>query len=182
MEVLIDRLESDIGPITLACAEGALRVVHFDCDEPAMVAHLEARLGRLSVKGVANPLGCTERIQAYFGGDITALDEIRAEPFGTAFQQQVWRELRKVRPGSTVSYGELAGAIGKPSASRAVGMANARNPIAIVIPCHRVIGSDGSLTGYAGGMMRKRWLLEHEGARIDLRMPLFEASGVAVAG
>jgi methylated-DNA-[protein]-cysteine S-methyltransferase len=182
MELLIDTLESEIGAITLACADGALRAVHFERDESSMLGGLAAQFGQVVARRSDNPLGYTERLRAYLDRDFEALEDIRAEPAGTAFQQQVWRELRKVRPGTTVSYGELADAIGKPSASRAVGMANAKNPIAIVIPCHRVIGSDGSLTGYAGGLMRKRWLLEHEGVRIDWGLPLFEAAGAAMAG
>ena len=181
MELLIDTLETEIGAITLACVEGALRAVHFERDESSMIGGLMAQFGAVTVRRSDNPLGYTERFRAYLDRDFEALDEIRVEPAGTAFQQEVWRELRKVRPGTTVSYGMLAETIGKPSASRAVGMANAKNPIAIVIPCHRVIGSDGSLTGYAGGLVRKRWLLEHEGVRIDWGMPLFEVAGIAMA-
>ena len=181
MELLIDTLETEIGAITLACADGALRAVHFERDESSMIGGLVAQFGPVTVRRWENPLRYTERFRAYLDRDFEALDGIKVEPAGTAFQQEVWRELRKVRPGTTVSYGELAETIGKPSASRAVGMANAKNPIAIVIPCHRVIGSDGSLTGYAGGLVRKRWLLEHEGVRIDWGMPLFEAAGIAMA-
>ncbi|TMA44133.1 MAG: methylated-DNA--[protein]-cysteine S-methyltransferase, partial [Deltaproteobacteria bacterium] len=90
---------------------------------------------------------------------------IRVDPGGTEFQRRVWGALRKVPPGRTVSYGELARAVGAPGAARAVGAANGSNPVGIVIPCHRVIGADGSLTGYAGGVERKEWLLGHEGNR-----------------
>jgi methylated-DNA-[protein]-cysteine S-methyltransferase len=181
MELLIDTLESEIGAITLVCGEGALRTLDFERDELSILDGLESRFGQVVVRRTDNPLGYTERLRAYLDRDFGALDDIRVEPAGTTFQQHVWRELRKVRPGSTVSYGEIAGVIGRPSASRAVGMANARNPIAIVIPCHRVIGADGSLTGYAGGLVRKRWLLEHEGVRIEWGMPLFESAGIAMA-
>ena len=88
---------------------------------------------------------------------------IAVDPAGTAFQREVWSALQRIPTGSTASYSDIAVAVGRPAAVRAVGLANARNPIAVVIPCHRVVGRDGSLTGYAGGLERKRWLLEHEG-------------------
>ena len=85
---------------------------------------------------------------------------------GTPFQKTVWKTLRKIECGHTISYAELARRIGRPSAVRAVGLANGQNPVSVVVPCHRVIGSDGRLTGYGGGLPRKKWLLEHEGAKI----------------
>lgn len=103
-------------------------------------------------------------ILRYLEGDMKALSTIPCETGGTDFQQTVWRALQTIPPGQTVSYKELAETIGKPTASRAVARANALNPISLIYPCHRVIGSDGSLTGYAGGLERKAWLLKHEGA------------------
>jgi len=97
-------------------------------------------------------------------GDLGAVDDILVEPGGTPFQRDVWMALRRVPAGTTVTYAQLAQTVGRPAASRAVGAANGRNPVSIVIPCHRMIGSDGSLTGYGGGLHRKRWLLGHEGA------------------
>lgn len=102
-----------------------------------------------------------EQLTAYFAGELREF-ELQLDPEGTEFQQAVWRQLRAIPFGSTMSYGELARRVGNPAASRAVGAANGRNPIAIVVPCHRVIGSDGSLTGYGGGLPRKTWLLQHE--------------------
>ena len=102
------------------------------------------------------------RLRAYFDGDVAALDAIAVEPEGTTFERRVWRELRRIRPGKPITYGELARRAGSPGAARAAGAACGRNPIAIVIPCHRVVGSTGSLTGYGGGIERKRWLIEHE--------------------
>jgi len=99
---------------------------------------------------------------AYFAGRLEAIDALRVASSGTPFQNQVWSALRRIPRGRTSSYGALAKAIGRPAAVRAVGLANGSNPIAIVVPCHRVIGADASLTGYAGGLERKRWLLEHE--------------------
>jgi methylated-DNA-[protein]-cysteine S-methyltransferase len=106
--------------------------------------------------------GIVRRVRDYFDGAITALDDIPVSPGGTPFQQRVWAALRHVPAGRTTSYGALAAAIGCPGGARAVGVANATNPVAIVVPCHRVIGANGALTGYGGGLDRKRWLLAHE--------------------
>jgi len=105
--------------------------------------------------------GC---IGAYFEGDLTALDDIAVRMTGSAFQLRVWAALRRIPAGTTTTYGQLAAQIGRPSAARAVGLANGANPLAIVVPCHRVIGADGSLAGYGGGLARKAWLLRHERA------------------
>jgi methylated-DNA-[protein]-cysteine S-methyltransferase len=105
-------------------------------------------------------------IEAYFSGELSALDPLRTETGGTSFQRQVWAALRAIPVGATTSYGQLAATIGRPKAVRAVGLANGSNPIALVVPCHRVIGADASLTGYGGGIERKRWLLEHEGVHL----------------
>jgi methylated-DNA-[protein]-cysteine S-methyltransferase len=101
------------------------------------------------------------QLQAYFAGELQEFD-LPLAPQGTEFQKKVWRELCRIPFGETISYGELARRIGQPTACRAVGLANGRNPIAIIVPCHRVIGADGSLTGYGGGIDRKKWLLGHE--------------------
>jgi methylated-DNA-[protein]-cysteine S-methyltransferase len=115
---------------------------------------------------VASPRDAiAEALTAYFAGELHALDAIEvAFEVGTPFQRLVWSELTKIPVGATISYAELARRIGRPSAVRAVGAANGKNPIALVVPCHRVIGADGSLTGYGGGLDRKEWLLHHEGA------------------
>ena len=101
---------------------------------------------------------------AYFEGELDAIERVPTASIGTAFQRRVWTALRLIPAGSTLSYGALAARLGVPAAARAVGMANGANPIAIVVPCHRVIGADAALTGYGGGLERKRWLLDHEGA------------------
>lgn len=108
--------------------------------------------------------GVADKLRAYFAGDVDALDAIAAEGDGSVFQRDVWKHLREVRAGTTVSYGELAAIVGKPTAARAVGMANATNPIALIVPCHRVIRTGGGLGGYYYGLEYKRWLLLHEGA------------------
>lgn len=133
-----------------------------------------------------------EALERYFAGELVALDHVAIAPAGTAFQKAVWNELRKVRPGESLSYAELADRLGRPRAVRAVGQANAKNPLAIVVPCHRVVSSDGSLGGYAWGAQRKAFLLEHENvARLQPRpkrprraaplppapLPLFEKLG-----
>jgi methylated-DNA-[protein]-cysteine S-methyltransferase len=106
--------------------------------------------------------GALDSIEKYFAGQLDAVLPLLVAPAGTPFQQSVWRELRKIPAGDFLSYAELAERVGKPKAVRAVGQANARNPVAIVIPCHRVVASDGGLGGYAAGRERKAWLLEHE--------------------
>jgi methylated-DNA-[protein]-cysteine S-methyltransferase len=103
-------------------------------------------------------------LSRYFGGELDAIESVGVELNGTEFQKRVWQALRRIPAGSTLSYAEVARRIGDRTAVRAVGAANGANPVAIVVPCHRVIGSDGALTGYGGGLDRKRWLLEHEHA------------------
>lgn len=105
-----------------------------------------------------------DSLLAYLEGKLDAIDAITVETGGTAFQRSVWEGLRSIPVGTTMSYGDFATRIGRPKAVRAVGHANGSNPICIVVPCHRLIGADGSLTGYGGGLPRKRWLLDHEAA------------------
>ena len=115
------------------------------------------------VKGTA-PSHVRNALDAYFNGQITALDDLVTATGGTDFQKVVWRALRTIPAGATCSYGDLAAKIGKPKAVRAVGLANGANPIAIIVPCHRVIGANGTLTGYGGGLSRKQWLINYERA------------------
>lgn len=110
---------------------------------------------------------CVLQLEAFFKGRRTAFD-LPLRPNGTAFQQSVWNELQNIPFGKTVTYMDMAKRLGDTKVIRAAGTANGKNPIAIVIPCHRVIGSDGSLTGYAGGLKRKQWLLEHESSQTSL--------------
>src|SRR6185436_14131737 len=117
-------------------------------------------------QGVARPGPLTRdavaRLERYFAGELAAIDDVAVALKGTAFQLSVWRELRKIPAGDFISYAELAERVGKPRAVRAVGQANAKNPVALVVPCHRVVSSDGALGGYAAGGDRKAWLLAHE--------------------
>jgi methylated-DNA-[protein]-cysteine S-methyltransferase len=119
-------------------------------------------------------------ISAYFAGELRDFSLAFALD-GTPFQRRVWAELSKIPYGTTISYGELARRVGDPKASRAVGLANGRNPVSIVVPCHRVIGANGSLTGYGGGIERKRWLLEHEGVLPRTSIDLFGKAPQPVA-
>jgi methylated-DNA-[protein]-cysteine S-methyltransferase len=145
------RIESPLGEIAFVVRDGRLTALEFT----------GRREGGAPAPETAD---VAARLEAYFQGDLDALEAIETDAGGTEFQRLVWRELRRIPVGETRSYKEIARAIGRPRAVRAVGAANGQNPIGIVVPCHRVIGADGSLTGYAGGIERKRWLLEHEGA------------------
>jgi methylated-DNA-[protein]-cysteine S-methyltransferase len=121
-------------------------------------------IGRTILREVSRPSEAGRSLQAYFEGDLDAITRLPTATNGTDFQRAVWDALRRIPVGHTISYGALALQIGRPTATRAVGLANGANPIAIVIPCHRVIGANASLTGYGGGLDRKRWLLAHESA------------------
>jgi methylated-DNA-[protein]-cysteine S-methyltransferase len=111
-------------------------------------------------------------LTAYFAGDLAALDRVEVAASGTSFQHAVWDALRRIPAGETMSYVDVAREIGVPGASRAVGTANASNPVGVIVPCHRVVRADGSIGGYGGGVERKRWLLAHEGAKVALPLPL----------
>jgi methylated-DNA-[protein]-cysteine S-methyltransferase len=164
MELLLDRVASPIGTITIISDGEFLLALEFEDYDDRMRRLLKIHVGDFTLKELPNPSGLSDRIRAYFAGDLAAIDDIAVETGGTPFQREVWMALRRIPAGSTTTYGELAKTIGRPSAVRAVGMANGSNPIPIVVPCHRVIGSNGTLTGYGGGLPRKRWLLAHEGA------------------
>lgn len=141
---------------------GTLWAAEFHDDE----ARIAASLGRFitaPVQSAPAPPHIIDSFRRWFAGDLAALDGLKLARLGSAFEQRVWEELRRIPAGATRSYGEMARLLGDANASRAVGIANSRNPLAIVVPCHRVIGADGSLTGYAGGLHRKDWLLRHEG-------------------
>lgn len=166
--LLIDRFESPIGEVLLVSDGESLRALDFDDCEERMTEQLARSDGNPRLEERDDPQGFSSALKAYFGGALDALDALPAEPAGTAFQRAVWAALREIPCGATTSYGALAAQLGRPSASRAVGAANGLNPVAVVVPCHRVIGADGSLTGYAGGLARKRWLLAHEGALLDV--------------
>jgi len=165
LQLLIDRIDTPIGELLLVTDDGGkLRALDWADYEDRMLRLLRLHYGKngFKLEPARNPHGLTDKINSYFAGDVEAIDEITVQTAGTAFQRSVWNELRNIPGGSAISYGKLAEQIARPKAVRAVGLANGSNPIGIVVPCHRVIGSNGSLTGYGGGLERKRWLLEHE--------------------
>lgn len=147
---------SPVGPLSLASDGAALTQLEFEGARHAQPSH---------PRGADKILDQARReLDAYFAGKLRAFT-VPVAPRGTPFQERVWAELLKIPYGATRSYGALAAAIGSPKGSRAVGLANGRNPVAIIVPCHRVIGADGSLTGYGGGVERKTFLLELEQGR-----------------
>jgi methylated-DNA-[protein]-cysteine S-methyltransferase len=160
----LDRLPTPIGEALLVTDEaGFLRAFDWADREAAMSRLLRRHYGSLRPEPGAAPGPMKRLVRQYFEGDIGCLGAIEWRTAGTPFQQSVWKALTRIAPGETLSYGALAAKIGRPTSVRAVGHANGDNPISVVVPCHRVIGSDGSLTGYGGGIERKRWLLKHEG-------------------
>lgn len=165
LTLLIDRIATPLGAFALVTDEaGRLHAAEWtDCmDRMERSLRILHGADGYSLKGARNPGGASAALRAYFAGDIAAIDALPVAEIGTAFQQLMWRNLRKVPAGRTMSYGDFARRIGKPAAIRAVGAANGANPISVVVPCHRLVGADGSLTKYGGGLHRKHWLLEHE--------------------
>ena len=175
LRLLIDRTETPIGElVVVADREGRLRAIDWTDYEARMRQLLRLHYGEGGFELVPerNPGGLTAVMRRYFAGELGVIVGLPVETAGTAFQRTVWAALRDIPCGATVSYAELARRIGKPAAVRAVGLANGSNPVSIVVPCHRVVGSNGSLTGYGGGIERKRWLLAHEGhATPQTRLP-----------
>jgi methylated-DNA-[protein]-cysteine S-methyltransferase len=156
----IDHLDTPLGRLAIVADATALRAVGWTDRHERM----EGTLGDATLVSASDTGGFTSALRAYFEGDTSAIDSLPVGAWvGTPFQRSVWRALRDIPCGETISYGELARRIGNPAAVRAVGLANGANPVGIVVPCHRVIGANGTLTGYGGGIERKRWLLEHEG-------------------
>jgi methylated-DNA-[protein]-cysteine S-methyltransferase len=165
LRLLVDYIETPIGELAIVADEaGRLRAVEWTDHDDNMERSLRLHYGAhgFSLTPARNPAGLSAKMRAYFAENLKAIDDLPVATGGTDFQLQVWRALRQIPCGETISYGELARRIGRPAAVRAVGLANGSNPISVVVPCHRVIGSDGSLTGYGGGIERKRWLLAHE--------------------
>jgi methylated-DNA-[protein]-cysteine S-methyltransferase len=153
-------MESPVGPLAIAGDDAGLRFIFFHADKPASRSRPD---WQESNRGVVRET--IRQLKAYFSRELTRFD-LPLSPEGTPFQLAVWRELERIPYGEVISYGELARRIGKPKASRAVGAANGANPIPIVVPCHRVIGSNGTLTGFGGGLPIKEKLLALERARL----------------
>lgn len=163
MTLTLDRIPSPVGEVLVVVdADGAVRALDFHDFEERMRRLLRRHYGEVALTPGRAPEAVREAVRAYFSGDLSALDGVEVRTGGTDFQRSVWKALRDIPAGETRSYGQLAAAIGAPKAVRAVGLANGANPVGVIVPCHRVIGSSGKLTGYAGGLERKRWLLAHE--------------------
>jgi len=164
---LLERVPTPLGEMLIVCDEqGLLRALDWH-DHEARMRELMRRQypgDATHLRDTSQASEATQSMQAYFEGDIAAIHRLQVATGGTTFQRQVWATLRAIPDGETISYGELARRIGNPTAVRAVGLANGANPVGIVLPCHRVIGSNRSLTGYGGGLARKQWLLQHEKA------------------
>ena len=156
-------LESPIGPLGVAAEDGVLVAVTFNGLAPLRAWGTRV-LGPSTWAEAPDPAGVCTLLRRFFDGELDALTAVPVRLHGTAFQRRTWEALRRIPSGATWSYRRLAEELGDQRATRAVGAANGQNPIPVVIPCHRVIGSDGSLTGFGGGLERKRWLLQHEGA------------------
>ena len=167
----LDRLPTPIGTALLVTdEEGVLRAFNWTDYEAAMLAWLARHYPKAKLVEGRAPPPVRGPFEAYFRGDANALETVPWRASGTPFQLKVWEALCTIPAGETLSYAGLAERIGRPTAVRAVGLANGSNPVAVVVPCHRVIGSNGSLTGYGGGLPRKQWLLELEGVRAKGRL------------
>jgi methylated-DNA-[protein]-cysteine S-methyltransferase len=165
----LERMPTPIGTaLVVTDGAGTLRAFNWTDHEDQMLKWIARRYRGTPLSEGRGPL--RSRFDAYFAGETDAFSTMAWHGEGTAFQQTVWAALCTIPAGETLSYAGLAARIGRPTAVRAVGLANGSNPVALVVPCHRVIGADGSLTGYGGGLHRKRWLLEHEGAHFAGRL------------
>jgi O-6-methylguanine DNA methyltransferase len=166
MKLWIDEFDSVLGTILLVSDGESVRALDYVEYRERMERLLRSHYGSFELHAACDPGGASAAIQAYLSGGLRALNEVPVATGGTAFQRRVWARLRQIPVGATTTYGELAREFGMSNGARAVGLANGSNPIAIIVPCHRVIGANGKLTGYAGGLERKQWLLAHEGARL----------------
>jgi methylated-DNA-[protein]-cysteine S-methyltransferase len=177
----LDHIATPVGEVLLVTdAEGAVRALDF--------ADFEERMMRLLKRHAPGAVLVARRderarraVEAWFAGDLGALDGLVVKTAGTAFQTAVWAALKSIPAGETRSYGQLAAAVGSPKAVRAAGLANGQNPVALIVPCHRVIGANGTLTGYAGGLERKRWLLAHEAAAVQAPSRNRRLAGLSVS-
>jgi methylated-DNA-[protein]-cysteine S-methyltransferase len=177
---LINHLITPIGEMLIVeDREGNLRAVDWVDHESRMQRLLRIHYGEngFVLDSAHTPSNLTSQIARYFEGDITSLNVLPVQTHGTPFQREVWHALRTIPCGKTISYAQLARQLGRPAAVRAVGLANGSNPIGVVIPCHRVIGANGSLTGYGGGIERKAWLLKHELGQSKILLPSVDSQG-----
>jgi methylated-DNA-[protein]-cysteine S-methyltransferase len=174
----LDRIDTPIGTALLVTDDdGVLRALDWSDYEPRMRTLLRQQYGALDLKKGCAPERLRQALADYFAGDLDRLDAIAWRLAGTTFQRNVWTALKTVPAGTTTTYGALARQLAVPKAVRAVGHANGSNPISVVLPCHRVVGANGALTGYGGGIERKKWLLAHEGVMLktDSKTPSIAA-------
>jgi methylated-DNA-[protein]-cysteine S-methyltransferase len=174
IELHYDLVDTPVGPVRIVCdVEGRIRACDWVDHDARYQRQLERHYGirRDALRPAKDPFGFSSILRRYMAGEIAVIDDLPVETVGTDFQKDVWRELRRIPAGTTISYGQLAERIGRPRAVRAVGLANGSNPIGIIVPCHRVIGANGKLTGFGGGLHRKEWLLRHEA---QWTSPLFQ--------
>ncbi len=166
----LGQIPTPIGTMSVVVdGAGRLRALDWDDHEARMRRLLRLHYGTQFSLSTGPLLPAVRRpLEAYFSGDLAAIDTLVVHTGGTDFQREVWAALRTIKPGTTLSYGALATSIGRPAAVRAVGLANGANPVGVVVPCHRIIGAKGTLTGYGGGLPRKQWLLQHEGAHFTV--------------
>lgn len=167
LPLLVEELPTPIGGFLLVTDEGgALRAADWADCRTRLTQLLDRHCGEggYALRDGSAAETVTRAIRRYFAGDLAAIDAVPVATAGTAFQQAVWAALREIPAGSRLGYAVLAERLGRPAAARAVGHANGANPVSVVVPCHRLVGASGALTGYAGGLERKRWLLTHEGA------------------
>lgn len=166
LRLLEDKIATPLGPLWVICDEQyRLRAVEWEEHSGRMEELLNIHYRAEGYERVAasNPDGLSQKLADYFAGDLSIIESLPTATAGTPFQRQVWQVLRTIPCGQVMHYGQLAEQLGRPGAARAVGAANGSNPVSIVVPCHRVIGRNGTMTGYAGGVSRKEWLLRHEG-------------------
>ncbi|MCE1396127.1 methylated-DNA--[protein]-cysteine S-methyltransferase [Enterobacter chuandaensis] len=166
LTLLQELIPTPLGPLWVICDEQyRLRAVewqeHSDRMEVLLAIHYSKE--GYQRRNAVNPGGLCDKLSAYFEGDLSIIDTLPTATAGTPFQREVWQALRSIPCGQVMHYGQLAEQLGRAGAARAVGAANGSNPVSIVVPCHRVIGRNGTMTGYAGGVQRKEWLLRHEG-------------------
>ncbi len=167
MHLRLDHYSSLLSPLLIVTDDkGQLRAMEFADLESRMTRLLRQHYGEYTINEMPAPRSLIQALDAYFDGNLDAIDQVPTDTAGSDFQKAVWKALRAIPAGSTTTYSELAKAIGRGGSARAVGAANGANPIPVVVPCHRVIGVDGSLTGFAGGLARKKWLLAHEARHV----------------
>ncbi|MDR3104817.1 MAG: methylated-DNA--[protein]-cysteine S-methyltransferase [Yokenella regensburgei] len=166
LRLLEDKIATPLGPLWILCDEQfALRAIEWEehSDRMEQLLNIHYRNDGYERISATNPGGLSDIMHDYFSGNLTIIDTLKTATGGTAFQREVWQALREIPCGQVMHYGQLAEQLGRPGAARAVGAANGSNPVSVVVPCHRVIGRNGTMTGYAGGVQRKEWLLRHEG-------------------